>query len=514
MTSRPKERKQQRHWLSLPVRISFGLVCAAVIPLVIVLFFISLQTDPALIGQANKAMASDAQTRVQLIDAYFTERVLDAETLTQVTSVQTFVALPVDPTSAAYQNAALHAGYSLVAGVFRNKNYTTWTIFNKAGQVLLTYPTQTKPAIHGKYLVPPEELAQVLAGKSFISPVYYSQQTAKASVDIYSPVRTAPTNPSTPATGPVIGFLRATLNLDYIWNIVQTDKGNNGTGSYAFILDNNGVRIADTDAQFRFTSVASLAPDIQQSISQEARYGTTSAVRVRPDSALANSLKSQGSSETFQAQPTGTDERYQIVRQAATTVPWNYYVLSPESTETAVAYQQQLSTTLVACLAALCVAIIGLFAGRGISRPILRAVEYLRGNSQSLTKLATNQQDAASEQMWVVDSSQVGMQSVQYYTEAIHVASRKLRETTAELIQHKEHADRHQLAQILEHIGKTTTYIEDAVGYQVASNQKLSTALKVATQVTEQLHIGATSATEAATQMEQVVKELRSVVGR
>ena len=158
MTSRPKERKQQRHWLSLPVRISFGLVCAAVIPLVIVLFFISLQTDPALIGQANKAMASDAQTRVQLIDAYFTERVLDAETLTQVTSVQTFVALPVDPTSAAYQNAALHAGYSLVAGVFRNKNYTTWTIFNKAGQVLLTYPTQTKPAIHGKYLVPPEEL--------------------------------------------------------------------------------------------------------------------------------------------------------------------------------------------------------------------------------------------------------------------------------------------------------------------------------------------------------------------
>ena len=274
------------------------------------------------------------------------------------------------------------------------------------------------------------------------------------------------------------------------------------------------MRIADTDAQFRFTSVASLAPDIQQSISQEARYGTTSAVRVRPDSTLANSLKSQGSSETFQAQPTGTDERYQIVRQAATTVPWNYYVLSPESTETAVAYQQQLSTTLVACLAALCVAIIGLFAGRGISRPILRAVEYLRGNSQSLTKLATNQQDAASEQMWVVDFSQVGMQSVQYYTEAIHVASRKLRETTAELIQHKEHADRHQLAQILEHIGKTTTYIEDAVGYQVASNQKLSTALKVATQVTEQLHIGATSATEAATQMEQVVKELRSVVGR
>jgi methyl-accepting chemotaxis protein len=61
---------------------------------------------------------------------------------------------------------------------------------------------------------------------------------------------------------------------------------------------------------------------------------------------------------------------------------------------------------------------------------------------------------------------------------------------------------------------RTAQYIENAATYQTTSNQKLSTALKVTTQVNEQLATGATSATEAATQLEQVVNELRAVVGK
>jgi hypothetical protein len=60
----------------------------------------------------------------------------------------------------------------------------------------------------------------------------------------------------------------------------------------------------------------------------------------------------------------------------------------------------------------------------------------------------------------------------------------------------------------------TIKYLERATYYQDASNQKLATALKVTTQVTEQLHNGTTSATLAATQLEDVVSELRKVVGR
>jgi len=44
--------------------------------------------------------------------------------------------------------------------------------------------------------------------------------------------------------------------------------------------------------------------------------------------------------------------------------------------------------------------------------------------------------------------------------------------------------------------------------------QKLATAIKVTTQVNEQLADGAISASDAASQLEQVVNELRQVVGR
>jgi methyl-accepting chemotaxis protein len=65
----------------------------------------------------------------------------------------------------------------------------------------------------------------------------------------------------------------------------------------------------------------------------------------------------------------------------------------------------------------------------------------------------------------------------------------------------------------LEQIVSAAHSIENASNYQKSSNQKLETALKVTTQVTEQLAFGATSATEAATQLEQVVDRLRRVVG-
>ena len=68
-----------------------------------------------------------------------------------------------------------------------------------------------------------------------------------------------------------------------------------------------------------------------------------------------------------------------------------------------------------------------------------------------------------------------------------------------------------------EHLGRLVAaaqYIEQATQHQNTSNQKLTTALKVATQVNEQLAMGATSATEAASQLELVVKQLRYVVGK
>ena len=172
--------------------------------------------------------------------------------------------------------------------------------------------------------------------------------------------------------------------MDYIWDtIVQKDQGNNGAGSYAFILDENGIRIADTNASERFTSIAPLSANLQQQITQEARFGTHANVPVNADTMLAQHLHDKNATASFQEQPAGQSEDFQVVQQAtdATLVHWNYVVLSPIKAVTSLATQEFLIILLVAMVTSIIVALIGLFAGRGLTRPIMHAVASLQNNS-------------------------------------------------------------------------------------------------------------------------------------
>ena len=494
-----------RRGLSLSLRVSILLMVAAILPLLIAVAGSELFSRPALVTQANIAMKSDAQSRVQLIDTYLSERLLDAETLTQVPSVISFMATPPQ---LATQDQAVHASYSLVAGTFRDKHYTTWALFDPQGHLRLYYPATTLPSPRGQYLVPPDEVLEVKSGKPFISPVYYNPKTQKASLDLLSPIFTPPPKPT------YLGFIHATLNLDYIWNIVGGDLGANGNGSYAFILDQNKVRIADTVPSRRFTAIAPLPPQVQQSVTSQDQYGSTGNVPVLADSTLVSMEQNNHPPETFQMIPGGQSGMFQVTQRALKVVPWTYFVLSPVSTVTAVADQQLFNTIKIAFVVLLLAACTGLIMGQFITRPILRSVERLRSNSEALKSLASTQQSAASEQTWVVDSSQVGLQSVQYYTNATSIGARRLAEMGQVLIQNWDYQNIESMRQVLSQMIQAARYIEKAAHYQTSSNQKLATAIKVTTQVNEQLANDSISTSDAASQLEQVVSELHKVVGR
>ena len=92
--SQSKLNPRYRRGLSLSLRVSVLLMIAAILPLLITVASSELLSRPALVTQANIAMESDAQSRVQLIDTYLSERLLDVETLTQVPSLISFMATP------------------------------------------------------------------------------------------------------------------------------------------------------------------------------------------------------------------------------------------------------------------------------------------------------------------------------------------------------------------------------------------------------------------------------------
>ncbi|HEY7416781.1 MAG TPA: cache domain-containing protein [Ktedonobacteraceae bacterium] len=498
----------RRRRLSLSFRVTFWLVATAIIPLLGTVFLINeLMTKPALINTATTVMENDASAHTQLIDRYLKERTLDAQTLVQIPSLQTFMALPpneavTDPAN--YQDQATHAVYALVAGVLRDKNYTNFAVFNPQGTPMLSYPQKTPP-MRGNSFVPSQYIKAVQTKQFIISDVYYDQTTHKASVDIYAPVV---------VQNDYLGFMRATLNLDYIWSVVQGDKDSNGRGSYAFILDQNGVYIAEVDNQHLFTAVTPLSGAVTDRLHTEDLYGGN--VQNVADSALRSANNNTQDKLSFQAKPATAREPFQIARvhTDASIISWSYFVLSPVSTVTAVATQQLFSTIFTAAVVSLLVAIIGLLVGNNLGRPILSSVESLRSSSDALSVLASKEQDAASEQMWVVDSSQVGLQSVQYYTEATAVAAQQLSKIGENLGQNWKQMSGQEIYSDLSRMAEAARYIEEAASYQEASTQKLATALKVATQVTEQLVAGTTSATDAAAQLERVVERLREVVGK
>ena len=114
----------------------------------------------------------------------------------------------------------------------------------------------------------------------------------------------------------------------------------------------------------------------------------------------------------------------------------------------------------------------------------------------------------------MVDSIQVGLQSVQYYTDATRIAAHKLGEVGTELENHWHRQNIDTIKQGLQQVISASGYIEKATHYQSDSSQKLATAIKVTTQVNEQLADSAISATESASQLEQVVNDLRNVIGQ
>jgi len=487
----------------LSLRLSLWLMSAAVLPLIVASVMNEIQSRPTLINQSSVTLETDAQTHAQLIDTYLAGKMLGIKSLDYSPLVQQYYLSP----PADQVNVPTITQNGLAIQKLVNPEVTLSVFFTPQGQLRFSYSNYgVQPKPHGKYLIPPEDLQKIPLGQQFLSGVYYDAATHKSTVDLYTPVYIA-------AVKKVVGVVRDTLSLDIIWNIVNSEKGANGNGSSAFILDQNGVRIFDPDTNNLFTTIAPLAPQLQQTISDQNLYGQPNALTLVTDTNLSN-IQSQPQPvlTTFQETPAGKDETYQITRRSLTAVPWTYFVQTPVNVVITLANQQLLFIALIALFVLIPAAVVGWIVGNRISFPILRSVESLVGNSSALNDLAEKEKNAALEQVWVVDSSEVGLKSIQYYTNASRVAVRQLNELGKDLLQRPD-KDMPSTLDVVAQMVNIGQYFEKAIEYQEESNNKVAIAIKVTNEVTEQLASGAKSASEAANELDRVVNQLRHIVG-
>ena len=445
---------------------------------------------------------TDAQTHAQLIDNYFAQKLLILKSLDYTPLVQQYLLDPAGDQKDV--PTILRNGIAIQKLV--DPDVTLVTFFDPRGKLLLYYSLYgAKPQLHGKYLIPPEDAQQIAKGQQFISGVYYNPVTHQSTVELYTPVYST-------ALKKLLGVVRDTLTLDNVWNFVNSEKGANGSGSYAFILDQNGVRIVDPDPQALFTSTAPLDATLQHNMIDEDRYGTNSAIPVLADANLSSIQRQSQPPVTFQEVPARKSQSFQVTRHQLSSVPWTYFVLTPVNEVIAVANQQLLIIALIASAILLPVAAVGWIVGSRISSPINRSVDSLVKSSYVLNRLAEREKNASSEQIWIVEASKRGLKSQQYYTNASRIAARQLNKLGRDVLQQRN-VDLQLTLYAVKQMIDIGLYFEKAIAYQEEANNKVAASIKVTNEVTEQLASGAKSATEASNELNRIVNQLRQIVG-
>ena len=504
-----------RRRLSLSLRFSLLVLLAALLPLAAVVAVNDYLSRPTLIQQGRTALSTDANAKVDLIQQYIVERLLDGEALASVPTSPAFLICASSQTPPPTLNCPVNetglygpsVQRALNVGIERDHNYTLWSLYDTRGHLLLS--SDKSVLASGGVPVPPEDLTPVQQGNQWISAVYYDPQANHAYVRIYTPI--------TPTFGqkqPVVGFLQATLRLDYIWGVVKSDQGANGSGSTAFITDEHGIRIADPNAADLFTAIQPLDANTQSLIASEQRYGNANTVPVDSLSDVASSLQSNDHEASFvgAAQP-GSHVQYQFVRIHVAGVPWTYFTLSPLATVTQVADDQLRTSLIIAGIIAILAALIGLFIGMRTARPVESSAVELTGAAATLKALAARQQGSAGEQHWVVDACKTGLDGVRYLSDAMNQAAKRLIDASQWFNEYWDRLTEEQARRTVQHLQELAHYIDEAARRQQASAERLDKAITVTMQVSDQLLTGATEATQSAIQLEGVVRDLQRVVG-
>ena len=113
----------------------------------------------------------------------------------------------------------------------------------------------------------------------------------------------------------------------------------------------------------------------------------------------------------------------------------------------------------------------------------------------------------------MVDACKTGLESVRYLSDAMNQAAKRIIDASNWFNDYWDRLTEEQARRTVSHLNELARYIDEAARRQQASSERMGKAINVTMQVSDQLVHGATAATQSAEQLEQVVRDLRHVVG-
>ncbi|MFT3698794.1 MAG: PAS domain S-box protein [Kofleriaceae bacterium] len=130
--------------------------------------------------------------------------------------------------------------------------------------------------------------------------------------------------------GDVVGIIAFWVRAEALWKVARRANGLAGEGSYATIVDHDGVRIADTShLTTLFRPVGPLPSEAVERLVGERRFGANTRALlgdVEPFDAMVERLKTAGDTSVFEG-----NDHYGVARSFKT-VPWTAFYVVPSAT--------------------------------------------------------------------------------------------------------------------------------------------------------------------------------------
>lgn len=398
----PVFRRIQDWRMSQKLLVTFLLM--SLIPMGFAAFSAIQSSRNALLAQGELQLTAASRSTSAAIDEYLISHREDIVANSMLSSI---VAFTVNPNDTALRATALRELKSLA----NKKDIQSLAIVNKEGTIILS---SSDPDIFTTVATRPY-FQEAMRGASYISDPSVALPLNTPAIFFSAPILDS--------GGNILGVVRSYLTFYGIWDLVEADKDVAGPGTYGLLIDDNGIRIADsftagkrqsTEAALLYRAIAPVNPETAKAILAEKRLGNAAAdqIDVMPLPEVQAALANPGI-KTFESASDHSPVRHEAAISALRIKPWHYVLMTPLPTFTSPADNLGVLFAVQALVVALVVIVAVLLISRTLTRPIVQLTQIADRISlgELDAKIDIDQKDEIGELAEAVSRMQASLQA-------------------------------------------------------------------------------------------------------
>jgi len=353
--------------LSLRTQLITVFIAVSSLSIAAAAFLTNLNTQRSLINDANIRLYNSGSQTARRIDDFLRSHLASVQAQSQLPDIVDYMRLGPAARTGSWQQVRATRTLS-VLGLEEEAYVASYALLDVQGINV----ADSSVAMIGQDESGQNYFQKVISdGKPYLSPVQYSGPTGESVFYIASPVISD--------SGDVTGVLRVRYLRSVLDDLIKSGSGLLGAGSYAFLLDENGIRIAHgKQSDLIFKSITPLAEEQLAQLKAENRLPDLPSDQISTNLPEVKEALNRSYNRPFFTSEMESASVEQGVIAELRTQPWKVIYSVDRSAFLAPVELQTRNTTLLALLIAGLAALAGLFMAQTLAAPISRLTETAR----------------------------------------------------------------------------------------------------------------------------------------